>query len=277
MNFNGSAGIWRRACIEDAGGWQEDTLSEDLDLSYRAQLKGWRLTFLPDVGAPAEIPPQIHAFKRQQFRWAKGSTQVIMKLLPQVLHSSASPFKKFEGLIHLTGYFVHPWLILLLLTMVPLMLAHMTMPAIMALFGLATFAPPLVYTLSQRELYPDWAKRLRYLGVLMLIGTGMAFNSTMAIGQAFLRRENTFRRTPKFAVGDDGESWAEKHYVLGFEWQTLGEIFLTLYPVWGITVALQTHNEWAVPFLALYALAFGYTAGLTLWHSRPRRAELAAA
>jgi cellulose synthase/poly-beta-1,6-N-acetylglucosamine synthase-like glycosyltransferase len=269
FNFNGTAGVWRRTCVEQCGGWQGDTLSEDLDLSYRAQMRGWEFLFLPDVVSPAEVPPQIHAFKRQQFRWAKGSTQCLVKLAPAVvMRREMSLFKRFEGLIHLSGYLVHPLMLILLLTFVPLIAVGAQFPGAFAYFSLAMFGPVGVYALSQRALYPDWGDRFRYFGFLVLLGTGIALNNTLAVLGALTRRGNNFRRTPKFSVEGGADSWNAKRYALPFGWEAIGEIALAVYSLAGVVLAWQNHVFSAVPFLLLYAASFGFTGGLSLWHSR---------
>ena len=145
LNFNGTAGLWRLACIEDAGGWQWDTLTEDLDLSYRAQMRGWKFDYLPDVVVPAELPPQVEAYKKQQFRWAKGSFQVVRKILPSVLHANLPLKVRFMALLHLTGYFVHPLMLSLLLLTLPV---GLLVPGAFKIFPISVFAglgPPLLY------------------------------------------------------------------------------------------------------------------------------------
>lgn len=281
FNFNGTAGVWRRECIEQSGGWQGDTLSEDLDLSYRAQMRGWKMIFLPDVVAPAEIPPQIHAFKRQQFRWAKGSTQCLIKLAPRLLTApNASRFKRVEGLIHLSGYVMNPLILLLVISLVPLIAMGVQFPEVATYFGMAMLGPVIVYALGQRALYPDWLARFRYFGVLLLLGTGIALNNSIAVFEAITRQGSTFRRTPKFRVEGGGDAWNTKRYVLPFSWETLGELLLAAYAFGGVVIAWQHHLWWSMPFLVLYAAGFGFTGGLGLWHSLParrREAELAAA
>jgi cellulose synthase/poly-beta-1,6-N-acetylglucosamine synthase-like glycosyltransferase len=154
MNFNGTAGLWRKHCIEDSGGWQYDTLTEDLDLSYRAQLRGWQIDYLPEVVVPAELPAQIEAFKKQQFRWAKGSFQTLRKLIPSLLQSDAPWYKKVLGLIHLTGYLVHPLMVGTLLLMLPVGLFSPLVFKWMLIMMLAAFAPPMMYLLSETEHLP---------------------------------------------------------------------------------------------------------------------------
>jgi len=267
MNFNGTAGIWRRECIEASGGWQGDTISEDLDLSYRAQLLGWEFLFLPGVLSPAEIPPQINAFKRQQFRWAKGSIQCVLKLWRPVLKAPASIFKRLQAMIHLTGYLVHPLMLFLCLSFLPLMLWKGGRPFPLAYLSLASLGPPLLYALSQRSLYPDWLKRFAYFPVLIFLGTGIALNNTRAIWGALTQHENDFRRTPKFCLEERKDSWAGRRYALSLNWVTLGEFVLCLYAVFTTWVAFQRGNYYALPFLLLYVGGFGYVAFCSLWHS----------
>ena len=280
FNFNGTEGVWRRACIEDAGGWQGDTLSEDLDLSYRAQLQGWRFLFLPAVAAPAELPPQIHAYKRQQFRWAKGSTQVLLKLGARVLtQPGLSGFMRVEGLLHLSGYLMNVLMLLLLLTLVPLLIMDAHFPDAMLFLSFAMFGPVVMYVLSQRALYPDWLSRFRYFGVLLLLGTGIAFSNSLAVLDAFTRRGNTFRRTPKFRVESETDAWQSKRYTLPLSWETFVELSLAVYACIGAAIAWQRHLVWTMPFLLLYAVSFAFVGGLALLHSLParRRVELATA
>ena len=270
FNFNGTAGVWRRKCIDESGGWQGDTLSEDLDLSYRAQMSGWKMIFLPDVVSPAEIPPQIHAFKRQQFRWAKGSTQCLIKLGPRILTApNASPFKRVEGLLHLAGYVMNPLILLMVLALVPLMALRVEFPEVVTYFGLAMVGPVVVYALGQRALYPDWIARYGYFAVLLLLGTGLALNNSIAVFEAITRQGNTFRRTPKFRVEGENDTWNTKRYALPFSWESIGELMLSAYACVGVAIAWQHHLWWSIPFLVLYAAGFAFTGGLSLWHSLP--------
>lgn len=270
MNFNGTAGVWRRKCIEGVGGWQGDTLSEDLDLSYRAQLGGWKFLFLNDVVASAELPPQIHASKRQQFRWAKGSTQCLVKFAGRLATTRAPLLKRFEGLIHLSGYVMQTMMLLILLTLVPLTLTRTQFPFVLSYFSLASFGPPLLYSLSQRALYKDWRARLAYFPILLLLGIGLAFNNALAVTGALLGQHSNFRRTPKYNVrGPDGQ-WVQNSYALGFGWESVGEIGLAIYALIGILGAWETGQYLVIPFLALYALGFGYVSALSVWHSRLR-------
>lgn len=270
MNFNGTAGLWRRDCIESVGGWRHDTVCEDLDLSYRAQIAGWEFLFLPDVEAPAEIPAQITAFKRQQFRWAKGSIQCARLLGTTVLGSRQSIVKRWQGILHLTGYLVHPLLLLLLLTSVPLMASGKPVYWPLAYLSLASLGPPILYAVSQRALYTEWRRRCRLIVMLMLLGTGIAASNTVAVFEALAGRANVFLRTPKFGLETRGDHWTGKDYVLSaLSPLTIAEFTLSLYAWGGIAIALRRGNPFAVPFLLLYAVGFGYVALLTVIHSLP--------
>ncbi len=287
LNFNGTAGIWRKAAIQDAGGWQADTLTEDLDLSYRAQLKGWRLVFLPDVVCPAELPVQIQGFKSQQQRWAKGSIQTARKLVPAILRAPGSWFKKYQAVIHLTHYAAHP-LMLIVAIASPLLLyldwffaSWKSVFASAAFFCLATFGPSALYCYSQRVLYPDWRRRLPSLPSLMLLGTGIALSNTRAVLEGLFRQAGDFIRTPKFAIRTRQESWRTKRYRARFSWTAVGELLLSIYSAIGVYLFLDRGRVLIGPFLVLYTLGFGYVGVLTLLHSlgpRPtplRRAPLA--
>lgn len=257
LNFNGSAGIWRRACVDEAGGWQADTLAEDLDLSYRAQLAGWQMQFVDDVIAPAEIPPRLQGFKRQQFRWAKGSIQVLRKLAGALLRSSRPLSHRLLGLIHLSGYLAHPLMVLLLLLSLPLLLLNAPLPGVLGLLSIAGLGAPLIFALSQWAAYPDWLRRVAYLPLLVLLGIGVAVNNTGAVLEAVVgRNPTTFLRTPKFARrGYAGD------YELAPDWSLWGEALLAVYGLVTAVLAFWLGHGMA-PFLLLYAAGFAYTAGL---------------
>jgi cellulose synthase/poly-beta-1,6-N-acetylglucosamine synthase-like glycosyltransferase len=258
MNFNGTAGIWRKSCIEDAGNWQADTLSEDLDLSYRAQMKGWKGLLLPDVVAPAEVPPQLAAFKRQQFRWAKGSIQCLRKLGRPLLFSQASPAAKLEGLIHLSSYLVHPLMLLLTIFMLPLMMQANALHTPLAPLCIISLGPFFLYALALRSIYPEWWKRYRAMPVLAILGTGIALSNTKAICEAFLGVQNVFRRTPKFRVESKNDRWQDSAYRLPFDGLVIGEIVLAIYSFFTAFTAWHTGNVFALPFILLYAAGYAY-------------------
>ncbi|HIE38085.1 MAG TPA: glycosyltransferase [Anaerolineales bacterium] len=265
MHFNGTAGVWRRACIEASGGWQTDTVCEDLDLSYRAQLAGWRCLYLPEVEGPAELPPQILAFKRQQARWAQGSIQCLRKLARPLARSRRlSPVQKLMGLIHLSGYLAHPLMILLLLIALPLLFHPHLMRGPLNLLGPVCLGPFLVYATSQWALYPDWKRRLLTFPLLVLVGTGIAWNNSLAAWRGLTRWGGVFARTPKFHLEGRGGEWAHSRYRLGDDRAVAGEVALALYALVAAGVAWATGNTDSIPFLLLYGAAFGLVAGLSL-------------
>jgi cellulose synthase/poly-beta-1,6-N-acetylglucosamine synthase-like glycosyltransferase len=265
MSFNGSGGVWRRSCIEESGGWKADTLCEDLDLSYRAQLAGWEFLYLPSVEAPAEVPPQVAAFKRQQSRWAQGTVQTLRKLAGPILRSRRLGWaQKGMALVHLSSYLAHVLLVVLLLLSLPLMLAPDGMQLPLDCLGLACLGPPLVYVISQQRLYPDWRRRLRAFPILALIGIGIAWSSTKAVWRGLTRWGGTFARTPKFRLEGKTGHWTDSDYRLQADSSTFGEIVLTLYALGTTAAALITGNYGMIPFLLLYAAAFGTVAGMGL-------------
>jgi len=269
MNFNGTAGIWRRSCITDAGGWQHDTISEDLDLSYRAQLRGWQCLFLPDVEAPAEIPPQLAAFKRQQFRWAKGSIQCLKKLAGPVATASLPLVVRWQALVHLSTYLIHPLMIVLLLVALPLMLSGNHLPQPLGFLSLVSLGPPLMYATAQRVLRPrGWLKRYAAMPMLILLGTGVALNNTRAVIEALLGVDNVFQRTPKFRIETRSDRWLDSRYTLPLDGMVIGELALAAYAVATVVVALGHGNAYAVPFMLLYVGGFGYVGLQGLWDAR---------
>jgi cellulose synthase/poly-beta-1,6-N-acetylglucosamine synthase-like glycosyltransferase len=267
LNFNGSAGVWRRECIEDAGGWQGDTLCEDMDLSYRAQLKGWEPMYLRDVVCKAEIPPQIHAFRRQQARWARGSISCALKLWRRIVKAPVSAFKRLQGLIHLTNYLVHPLMLLVLALSVPLLYVGQPVAYPLTYLSLASLGPPTMYAWAQRSLYPDWIKRMRHFPLLVLLGSGLTLSNSLAICRALRGKRDEFGRTPKFRLEERRDDWRGSRYALSFDWVVLGEVLAALYALVGVGVSLQRGNLFAIPFLTLYAAGFGYVACLTILHS----------
>ncbi len=268
LNFNGTAGIWRREAIESAGGWQGDTLTEDLDLSYRARLAGWDATYLPDVVVPAEIPEDVNAFKSQQFRWAKGSIQTAIKLSPRILRSNLSRFAKLQAMLHLTHYAVHPLMLTLALLSLPVVLVmrEALSPAAYATLGTlliaAMLAPNTMYVVSQRSAYADWPRRVAYLPVLSVIGVGTAVSNTRAVIEAIAGRPSEFVRTPK-----RGEL-AATEYRVGPTAMAAAEIALGAYCVAALGYHLATADYLIGPFLALYSIGFSSVGALSVFHSR---------
>jgi cellulose synthase/poly-beta-1,6-N-acetylglucosamine synthase-like glycosyltransferase len=269
FNFNGTAGVWRRR-VEEAGGWQHDTLTEDMDLSYRAQLVGFRFVFLPDVVVPAELPVSMSAFKSQQHRWSKGSIQTARKLLPRILASPISRKVKLESLFHLTANLSYPLMVLLSLLMFPSMLLRFNMGLSemlifdLPLFLLATASVTSFYVVSQREIYPDWKARLRVLPMLLALGIGMCVNNARAVLEALLGRETEFVRTPKYGIESSDEEWRLKKYRGLTSFLPLVEVGLGLYFMATVVFAASRGVYVSLPFLFLFQAGFLYTGVLSL-------------
>lgn len=261
FNFNGTAGIWRKRCIEEAGGWQHDTLTEDLDLSYRAQLAGWRFLFLPQLTCPAELPARVDAFKSQQYRWAKGSIQVMLKLLPLIWRSSFPLSVKLEASFHLTGNLCYLLMLINSIAFViPAMVLRQHFPwelvllidGFFFLFLSLTFI--YFYTTAQRHLGISRWDRLRYVPALMSLGIGLTVNNARAVIDALLGRKSPFVRTPK--QGDRAE--IATTYRLPFSAWSLLEMALGLVYTCAIVWAIANHNWASVPFLLLFQNGFWF-------------------
>lgn len=267
MNFNGTAGLWRRAAILDGGGWQWDTLTEDMDLSYRVQLAGWGTMFLSDLIVPAEIPEDVSAFKSQQFRWAKGSIQTAVKLLPRIFSAPATPFKKVQALFHLTHYLVHPLMLGLAVLALPVLITvEMSFPPalfslIAGLLLLSMLAPSSLYLLSQRAAYPDWRRRILFLPALVVLGVGIAVSNTRAVAEALLGRKSGFVRTPKRG---DREI---KRYRVRFPGAAILEIVLGIYCAGSLGYYLAAGKYLVGPFLGIYAAGFLFVGLLSVAHA----------
>jgi cellulose synthase/poly-beta-1,6-N-acetylglucosamine synthase-like glycosyltransferase len=271
FNFNGTAGIWRREAITDGGGWQHDTLTEDLDLSYRTQLRGWRFVFVQDHVAPAELPVEMNAFKSQQHRWAKGSIQTFLKLMPRVLRSEQPRRVKAEAFFHLSANFNYPLMCVLSMLMAPSMIIRYNMGWYemmlidVPLFFAATASVGNFYMVCQRELHPKtWPERLKYLPFLMAIGIGLAVNNTRAVFEALVHKPSEFARTPKYGVEGRTDDWSTKKYRQSGVLQPLVEVALGLYFTATLFYALANGIYGTVPFLLLFQAGFLYTGLLSL-------------
>jgi cellulose synthase/poly-beta-1,6-N-acetylglucosamine synthase-like glycosyltransferase len=270
FNFNGTAGIWRRSTIADAGGWQHDTLTEDLDLSYRAQLKGWTFVFVQDLIAPAEVPVEMNSFKSQQHRWAKGSIQTCRKLLPRILRSKLPLHVKAEAFFHLSANFNYPLMCVLSVLMAPSMVIRYNMGWYemllidVPLFFAATASVANFYMVCQRELHKDWVTRAKYLPFLMSIGIGLAVNNTRAVFEALFNKESEFARTPKYRIEGQSDEWIGKKYRQSFVVQPIIELALGLYFTATVFYALANGIYGTLPFLVLFQIGFLYTGLLSI-------------
>ncbi len=275
FNFNGTAGVWRRNAIDDAGGWQHDTLTEDTDLSYRAQLKGWKFIYLQDVECPAELPVEMTAFKTQQARWAKGLIQTSKKILPQVLKSDQRFHVKLEAWYHLTANLSYPLMIVLSVLLLPAMIIRFyqgwfqMMYIDLPLFMASTFSISSFYLVSQRELFPGkWFRALLYLPFLMALGIGLTVTNTRAVLEALLGKQSEFTRTPKYHVESKKDKVRANNYRRGLGWVPWVELLIGCYFAVTVYYAIDNENYITVPFLVLFVLGYWYTGLMSLLQGR---------
>ncbi len=275
INFNGTAGVWRRSCIEDAGNWEADTLTEDLDLSYRAQLKGWRFVFLNDVTSPAELPSEINALKSQQFRWTKGAIETARKILPRVWKSKLPLRVKLQSTVHLTNNLVFPFILLTGILNVPLVFIkhaghHETFFAFMSIFVLAFISSFLFYLYSQKDVYTDWKKRIFLFPLFMSGSMGFSVNNSRAVIEGLLNRKSAFIRTPKFRIETEKDTWKNKKYQAAprkISIAVIFEIALALYCFIGVVASIWFLEIAALPFQLLFFLGFGLVGLLSIRHA----------
>jgi len=257
MNFNGTAGIWKRECIEDAGGWHTATLVEDLDLSYRAQMKGWKCVFLPDIVVDAELPAQMNAAKRQQFRWAKGSIQCAIKLLFEITFKRKVAVEaKIQAFIQLTRHIVYPLMLIQFLAL-PILLAGQVNLYVISFLPIITIATylamgPGAYIMIIQSMYhKSWKSKAKILPTLLIYNAGLSVNNTVAVFDAVLGKKNEFLRTPKYGIITKDDDWRDKAYNLPFSQTTLLEIFFGVYGVLGIFISIFSNNPIFVPIIGL--------------------------
>jgi cellulose synthase/poly-beta-1,6-N-acetylglucosamine synthase-like glycosyltransferase len=275
FNFNGTAGIWRRRAIDEAGGWEHDTLTEDTDLSYRAQLKGWKFIYLQDVECPAELPVEMTAFKTQQARWAKGLIQVSKKILPRVLASNASRDQKVEAWYHLTANLSYPLMIVLSVLLLPAMIIRFSQGWFqmlyidLPLFMASTFSISSFYMVSQKELFPKtWWKSLVYLPLLMALGIGLTVTNTRAVLEALVGKQTAFARTPKYRVESKQDKVGAKKYRKRLGWVPWIELLIGSYFALAVLYAIQNENYITVPFLLLFVFGYWVTGLMSLLQGR---------
>jgi len=271
FNFNGTAGVWRREAILGGGGWEHDTLTEDLDLSYRAQIAGWRFIYLPDLSVPSELPVDINGFKSQQYRWAKGSVQTGRKLLGRILTSRLPLRVKMEAFVHLTNNLSYGLMFIFALLVFPAMLLRSTgastavvlLVDIPLFFG-ATLSVLIFYLASQAAAGLGWRRQIRYLPTVMGVGIGLSVNNARAVLSGLFQRGGTFHRTPKYKIEKRGEDWLGKRYRAGWNTSVLIELGLAIYFSACTLYAVKKGMWMAVPFLYLFVQGYAYMAALSL-------------
>jgi cellulose synthase/poly-beta-1,6-N-acetylglucosamine synthase-like glycosyltransferase len=276
FNFNGTAGMWRIKAIEEAGGWQHDTLTEDTDLSYRAQLKGWKFLYLQDVECPAELPIEMTAFKTQQARWAKGLIQCAIKDLPKVMGSTVNRREKIEAWYHLTANISYPLMIMLSVLLLPAMIIrfyqgwfqmlYIDVPLFMA----STFSISSFYLVSQKELFPRrWFRTFLYLPCLMALGIGLTITNSKAVIEALVGKQTAFARTPKYRVQSKSDtSAAAKKYRKRLGIVPWIELVIGCYFAMTVVYAIQNENYITVPFLILFVFGYWCTGMMSLLQGR---------
>lgn len=280
FNFNGTAGMLRRKMIDDAGGWQHDTLTEDSDLSYRAQLKGWKFVYLPAVDCPSELPVQMHGFQVQQSRWAKGLTQVARKLLPTILKADLPWRVKLEAIAHLTPNISYPLMLVMSALMLPVMIVrfymgweqmlYLDLPLIIASFwSISAF-----YVIANRELYPKtWKRSILLLPALIACGVALTVSNTRAVLEALFGIQTSFVRTPKYAIGGQKMQLGNAKYRRRSGWLPYIELAVGSYFLYMVLFAIDTNNFLVIPFLLLFVSGY-YWAGLaTLWQEYQGRLQ----
>ncbi len=273
INFNGTGGVWRKKCIEDAGNWHADTLTEDLDLSYRAQLIGWRFVFLKDFTSPAELPSEINALKAQQFRWTKGAVETAKKILPLVWKSKVPMRVKLQSTFHLTNNLVFPFILLAAILNVPLIFiknsgAHEVYFAIMSLFVLAFVSSFLFYMYSQKDIRTDWRKRIVLFPLFMAGSMGLAVNNSRAVFEGLMNRKSEFVRTPKFKQESGKDTFVGNKYLnkkLGLS--VFVEAVLAVYCFIGVLSSIYFMELASIPFQILFTLGFSFIAYTSIKHA----------
>ncbi len=285
FNFNGTAGIWRRKTIEEAGGWNSDTLTEDLDLSYRAQLAHWKFVYLKDLVSPAEVPVDVRGFKTQQHRWSKGSIQTGRKLLKRIFRSSFPLKVKIEAFFHLTNNLSYPLVVALSLLVFPAMrirheLGWTKLILVDApLFLISTVSVIAFYAVSQKEIDDRWFEKLRYMPMVMGLGIGLAVNNAHAVMEGLLGRKSEFRRTPKYSIVDRSQRWKDKSYRSGADMFFPIELAFAVYFAIVVGLAIQLRIFLALPFLMIFFSGYFYIVLLTVLQKveRPRPSAVIAA
>ena len=276
FNFNGTAGLWRKSCIVQAGGWQHDTLCEDLDLSYRAQLVGWRFIFLPDVVTPAELPVDMNGFKSQQHRWTKGSVQSCKKLLPSVWRSNLPFFIKLEATCHLMSNFAYLLLAFLCVLLHPSVGGPQsgwirTLLVDVPIFLAASVSVAVFYICAQRVLHPrTWMKEILFLPCLLALGIGLSLNNARAVIEALINHKSDFTRTPKYGIERRAQSWRSCKYKPLQSALPIAELAFAIYFTYFVGFAIVHRQFLSVPFLLMFQAGFLYVSLSSLLAWSPR-------
>ncbi|MDH3651602.1 MAG: glycosyltransferase family 2 protein [Saprospiraceae bacterium] len=270
LQFNGTAGVWRKAAITDAGGWNDDTLTEDLDLSIRAQLKGWKIVFREAIGSPAELPAEMNGFKSQQYRWMKGGAETAKKMLPVVWKSSLPMRKKIHATLHLLGSTVFVFIFALGILSVPLLIALQALQlksTIFSIFIIGTLSIICVYyvanvsnefTNPNRAFTKDVIKFVIMFPIFLAMSMGLSLHNSIAVLQGYWGKKSAFIRTPKFDIKSITDSLKKRKYLTGkLNWTTLIEGLLCLYFIFGIFLGYRINDYSLILFHLLLAAGYG--------------------
>ena len=264
--------------IDDAGGWQHDTLTEDSDLSYRAQLKGWRFVYVPGLECPSELPVEMHGFQVQQSRWAKGLTQVAQKLLPSILRATLPWRVKLEAFLHLTPNISYPLMLVVSALMLPVMIVRFYMGPFQMLFldlpliAASFWSVSAFYVVAYRELFPrTWKRSLFLLPMLIAVGIGLTVINTRAVLEALFGIKSGFVRTPKYAIEGKPMNLQYKKYRSKSGWLPYIEIAIGCYFVAMVAFAIDTYNYLSIPFLMMFVSGYFWAGVSTLYHEQQGR------
>jgi len=275
INFNGTGGVWRKNCIEDAGNWHDDTITEDLDLSYRAQLNGWKFIYLRDITTPAELPAKMNALKAQQFRWTKGAIETAKKLLPQVWKAKLPLRVKLQSTFHLSNNIVFPFILIAGILNVPLIFIKNSGPYsiffnFMSVFVIAFLSSFLFYLLAQKDVYSDWRKKIALFPIFMAGSMGFAVNNSRAVFEGLMDRKSEFVRTPKFRLVKKSDSIvSNSSYLSAFKFDStiFVEVVLSFYCLIGVFASIYFMEIAALPFQLMFFIGFSSVAALSIKHS----------
>jgi len=273
FNFNGTAGVWRKSAINDSGGWQADTLTEDMDLSYRAFLRGWSARYAGEVEVPAELPVSFTAYRRQQYRWARGSLECAIRYIPAIWNSKFSFGRKLQATLHLTGYALH-FIALALIFLYPLLLTFAVYyPTLLKPVGIGllmnflVFAPAFYFIVAQQLLRRSWFFSLPLIFLMSIFSSGLAINTLSAALQILQRRDIPFERTPKYGITHRAQYWNQSRYRVKIDWVIFFEILLAIYNLWTVWLGWSTHHFLIMTYAFFFAVGLIFVSGSTLLQS----------
>lgn len=277
FNFNGTAGVWRKSAIVDAGGWKAETLTEDLDLSYRAFLRGWSARYAGDIEVQAELPVSFSAYRRQQNRWARGSFECAIRYIPLIWNSNAPLARKLQSSLHLTGYVIHLMMLLMCLLYPFLLLISTRYGGVLQLFGIGYFfnitalAPTVYFAVAQNALGRRWLHILPSIFLTMALGAGMMVNTLRAALQVWLGSRSAFERTPKYGIVGRARNWDTRRYFVKMDMLVVVELALAFFNLWTVRLAWLNSNWLIVVYASIFAFGLFFTSGVTITQAIRRR------